>query len=316
MGFMVALAGAFAFIVPYGSQATPDTVISARPEILRIARALDLVHADGHLDRHEIASTLARSIALTESALDDLDSLTVGPAGERSLNVVQAFVENLESLRRLSNTFSGELQELGLEPKEVTGRLNRMASRASSGRFGRILGADAKAVKQARPEIRQLVGAFGIQPLPPAIPSYPVSRWELAVALGAISGYALQSIKSFDIEAPRLAWDGWGPTAAQRTDTVQKHLQTARTLAQNRSKIERLLDTFGYELGVLGYDVPAVRRSLDQIAKRAPHLHAPTPGEAYFPFPDVAQDHWAAKSIQNLRMAGILRGQPNGTFGK
>ncbi len=33
------------------------------------------------------------------------------------------------------------------------------------------------------------------------------------------------------------------------------------------------------------------------------------------PFPDVPQDHWAYEAIESLRLAGLIEGYPDGTFG-
>lgn len=318
---MVALAGAFAFIVPYGSQATPDTVISARPEIVRIGREFEFTPTHSPTGRYEIAATLAQAISTAEAALTDLASDRVGPAAEvrarlttRSLPVTRAFVANLDTLRRLTKEFRAELGEMGADERWVAKKLDRLAASAGSAPVSNLLQADKKTVAQVEPEIERLIETFGIRISHKPIVRRPMLNWEAAIILHAIIAQSEKAVEEFDGKAARLAWDGWGSTVTARTADLQMDLRSARAMRTNEATVARLIDTFTYELGLLGLDVPAERQSVRRIANRAPHLHAPRPGEAYAPFPDVPQDHWAAKSIQNLRMAGILRGQPDGTF--
>lgn len=309
--------------MPYGPQATPDTVISARPEILRIARELEFTPTHSPSGRYEIAAALAQALSTAEAALEELASDRVGPAAEvrvrlttRSLPIARAFVANLESLRRLTREFRTELLELGADERWVAKKLDRLAASAGSAPVFNLLQTDRKTVAQVEPDIERLMDTFGIQWSHRPIASRRMSNWEAAVILHAMIAQAEKAVEEFDEKATRLAWDGWGATVTARTADLQMDFRSARTLRTNQVTLTRLVDTFTYELGLLGLDVPREYRSIQRVANRVPHLHIPKPGEAYSPFPDVPQGHWSAKSIQNLRMAGILRGQPDGTFGK
>lgn len=47
---------------------------------------------------------------------------------------------------------------------------------------------------------------------------------------------------------------------------------------------------------------------------RLAHVHMVPPGASQHQFSDVPADHWAAKSVLDLRKAGILIGYPGESF--
>ncbi|MGV3614865.1 MAG: S-layer homology domain-containing protein [Fimbriimonas sp.] len=272
--------------------------------------------------RYELAAALAECLMATEHALDDLVGDDVGPAAEvharaatSSRMAVRRFVRNHAAIYRLAKEFRGELKELGAPEKWF----DRLSSRTTTARVLALEQVDDKTVRALKPEIFRLTEELLLEPFSRGVghprPARPLSNWEAAVAVAALFYSANEAVERFDRDAHRLSWDGWGPGVAARMSDLELNRVRIRAFAQNRESIERLRLTFEYELGHLGLDADECRETRNRIVRRSDHGHIPKPGEVYMAFPDVPKVHWAADAVQGMRMAGVLRGYPNGRFG-
>lgn len=270
--------------------------------------------------RYELAVALAGCLTATEAALDDLVGDDVGPAAEvhartaaESRGTVLAFVKNGVALERLEKEFQVELKQLGAADKWSS----RLSRRTTTGRVSDLFEVDQKTVSALEPEIGRLMRAVNLTSYPSerSFGRCPVSSWEAAVAIHASLTMARDSMKEFEKGSSELAWNGWGPKAEARTKKVADALTSVRGFAVNKAAFDRMFKTFEWELAMLGVDARDVSQISQRVVARAPHLHMPRPGEVYMAFPDVPQDHWASHAVSQMRMQGILRGQPDGRFG-
>jgi hypothetical protein len=169
-------------------------------------------------------------------------------------------------------------------------------------------------VKSARPEVDRLVRALEMS-VGSGHFRRPYSRYEVAVFIYAAVATAEEAIQTFERESPEVARDGWSRKGAAHGESMAQAMRRLRAFRANQGTLQRLATSFRTELRELGVDVEAFPGKIASLSDRSSHLHPPLPGEAFLPFPDVPQGHWAYDAVQRLRKERILRGYPNGRYG-
>ena len=93
------------------------------------------------------------------------------------------------------------------------------------------------------------------------------------------------------------------PLADSPANLVRQDLETRlQTHPLALAALKRLASEFQPELTARGQDVPRLQGRLAALQPIAA------------PFPDVPKNHWAYQSVETLRKAGIVTGEPGGKF--
>ncbi|MCB8933758.1 MAG: hypothetical protein M9921_09440 [Fimbriimonadaceae bacterium] len=142
------------------------------------------------------------------------------------------------------------------------------------------------------------------------VAGYPVhfhngawSKFELAVAAHATTRHLREVVS----EREKLLRDA---NPGPDRDGVVKMIQASSGWRYLFADLRRLTVMRRYELEAMEINVDALLTSQSEYVRRYLVLTAQANG----PFVDVPNDHWASEAVEELRLAGILVGNPDLSF--